>query len=57
MENNNERVLAYSKAKLIDMSEQSAVSGGMTWCSHVTGSVSGGSGQGGSANLDWTIDF
>ena len=57
MENNKERVLAYVKAKEIDLSEQEAVSGGRWWTSRITGGGSAASGQGGACHLDGVWDF
>ena len=56
MENNKERVLAYVKAKEIDLSEQKAVAGGNNWTSHGTFEAVGVSAPGARASVDWTID-
>jgi hypothetical protein len=62
MENNQERVLAYTLAKEISNQELIAVSGGAAWnTGHSTTGMTGGgsasSGQGGEAHVDATWDF
>jgi len=57
MENNRERVLAYSMAKVIDHESLSDVSGGMQLSNTQTFGPSGGIGQGADARIDVTVDW
>mgnify|MGYP000567739803 CR=1 FL=1 len=54
---NKERVLAYSKAKVMEPKQLEDVSGGVNWCHRETVKASGGSGNGLDAFLDVTVDF
>lgn len=57
MEFKQERVIAYSMAKEIDLPEQAEVSGGGYWSTRMTAGASGGSGMGGEAHIDGSWDF
>ena len=57
MENSKERVLAYSKAKVIEHDELGGISGGGLWSSHQTIGPSGASGQGYDVRIDVSFDW
>jgi hypothetical protein len=57
MEKENERVLAYSMAKVIPHEDLVEVSGGMTWSRTTTVGPSGSDIKSADAHVDVTIDF
>lgn len=58
MEIKNERVLAFTKAKILEPYELDEVSGGaVNWSSVMTGGGSAGSGQGGEVHVDTRWDW
>jgi len=57
MEQNAERVLAYTKATVIDNAQLKEVSGGWSWTNRLTAGGSGGSGEPREAHVDVVVDY
>lgn len=57
MENKQERVLAYSMAKVIEHEELAEISGGMHWSHRETAGPSGSSAGDYDVRVDVTIDW